>query len=62
MDRKTAAMLKVIVDGQAYLYAMFNARPNAEDEELEALMMEWKTETASLIGELLEQEQTDPVL
>jgi hypothetical protein len=55
-------MLKVIVDGQAYLYAMFNARPNAEDEELEALMMEWKTETASLIGELLEQEQTDPVL
>ena len=67
MDPLTRAWLKVVVDGQAYLYAMHSAAASPlkaadiTDEVYDGLMEEWKTESAKLVQELLDDESAGSV-
>ncbi len=52
------AMLKVILDGQAYLHAsVVGLQDNLTDEQFEQVEADWKEETAKLIQELIDNEQ-----
>ena len=52
MDRLTKAMMKVVIDGQAYLYAALNATQDTTPEQFEALENEWILESKALVEEL----------
>lgn len=59
MDRVTAATLKVIIDGQAWLYANFlssQAQAPVTQEQFEEYENDWKQSTAELVNALLEGE------
>lgn len=54
MDAMTYASLKVIIDGQAYLYAMLNLGSEVEKEDFQACMDQYKEDTGDLINGVLE--------
>ena len=57
MDRLTRAWLKVIIDGQAYLYANDQRTGLAyDDEQFEKWQNEWKEASAVLVQELLDDD------
>ena len=63
MDEVTAATLKVVIDGQAYLWA-HQRHQEAElygqtttPEQFRVWEDEWKADTAELIQELLDQNE-----
>ena len=64
MDPLTRAWVKVVIDGQAYLYAqaMRQAMDTPfTDSEFEGFENEWKEESANLIQELLDDESAGSV-
>ncbi len=58
MDPLTRAWLKVVIDGQAYLYAQQQKADGFafSNEEVEKFMNEWKVESEKLVQELLDDE------
>ena len=54
MDALTYATLQVVVDGQAWLFAVLTAGGDAPEEEFRAAMTQFKEETAELISSALE--------
>ena len=54
MDPLTKAWLKVVIDGQAYLYSMVHDKRHAlTDEQRTSLENDWKQESEKLVRELL---------
>lgn len=59
---KTEALLRVVIDGQAFLYAQYYGLVSelmgrdATDEEMEQWQDEWKDEAANLVEQLLEKD------
>lgn len=51
MDVITYASLQVVIDGQAWLYAVLLKGGDAPEEEFKAAMLEYKEETETLINQ-----------
>ena len=67
MDPLTRAWLKVVIDGQAYLYArllseqVLDGSPNTTEVTFKRLQYDWKEESAKLVQELLDDDDADSV-
>lgn len=57
MDSKVAATLRVLIDGQAYIYALYKRQQAGEaiitEADFQSFQDEWKQETAALIEQML---------
>jgi hypothetical protein len=53
---RIAALLRIIIDGQAWLYAQLLLPPEGSESDHQALQDEWKRQTAELLKEILEAE------